>query len=58
MKPKLLASVKLGFTHRPVPSRVSLLKVADLRCLYVLVVAAPCLFFLSFFERGHWRMTV
>ena len=57
MKPKLLASVKLGLTHRPLPSRVSLLKVVGFRCLYVLVTEARCLFVLGFFERGHLRMT-
>ena len=38
-------------------SRVNLLKAADSRCPYMLVTAARCLMFFSFFERGLWRIT-
>ena len=42
-RPKLLVCVKLGSTHRLLPSRVDLLKAADSRCLYSIVTAARCL---------------
>ena len=49
MRPKLLVCGKLDLTHRPLPSRVDLLKVADSRRPYSLVTAVRYLNFLSQF---------